>query len=242
MGAWQADLSLWQFPTSLILGVAFALIIWSLYRYHSQSTLCRQLRSSTLAITLLLLAAIALLIEGTWGTPLHRTYPFILLVVLLMTNLELVILHRLPQRNVVFLLNHAGLLLILWGALFGAPDVTEARLVVRRGERVHVAQSAQGTLVPLPFEVRLNRFTIERFDDGTPRQFCSDLQLDGTPCRIEVNSPAHHRGYTLYQESYDRTHNAYTVLLLVRNPWLWVIYLGIGLLAAGSILFIFRRQ
>ncbi|MEG2366381.1 MAG: cytochrome c biogenesis protein ResB [Alistipes sp.] len=242
MNGWLVDLSLWQFPASLILGVAFALSVWALHHHYPQSLLCRTLGGVPAALVLGLLAAVSLAVEGTWGIPLHRTYPFVGLILLLLTNLALVTLRRLPQRRAWFLLNHAGLLLVLWGALFGAPDVVEARMVVRRGEALRVAQTAQGEFVPLPFEVRLDRFTVELFDDGTPRQFRSDLRLDGTPCCVEVNTPLHHRGYTIYQESYDRAHHAYTVLLLTRDPWLWVVWLGIGLLAAGSVLFIFRRS
>ncbi|MEG1885414.1 MAG: cytochrome c biogenesis protein ResB [Alistipes sp.] len=242
MNTWQADLSLWQFPASLILGVVFALSVWALHLYHPQSRLCRLLSGIPMAVVGLVLVGLAMAVEGTWGQGIHLTYPFIVLLLLLMANLELTILRRLPQHNVGFLLNHAGLFLILWGGLFGAPDVTQARMVVPRGEAVRVAQTAQGALVPLPFEVRLDRFTIDCFDDGSPRQYRSELQIDGHACPIEVNAPAHTKGYTIYQESYDRAHNAYTVLLLVRDPWLWVVWLGMGLLAVGSCLFIFRRS
>ncbi|MEG1623227.1 MAG: cytochrome c biogenesis protein ResB [Alistipes sp.] len=242
MNEWQADISLWQFPASLILGITFMLTVWALHRYYPQSRPCRMLSSLTMAVVLLLLSAGAMVIEGTWGIGLYRTYPFIVLMLLLMTNLELVVLRHWPQRHAAFLFNHTGLLLILWGALFGAPDVMEAHMVVRRGEAVHVAQTSLGALVPLPFEVRLDRFIVESFDDGTPRQFRSELQINGHPYSTQVNTPAHFGGYTIYQESFDRAHNDYTLLLLVRDPWLWVVWLGVGLLSIGSCLFIFCKS
>lgn len=243
MNGWIADISLWCFPASLILGAAFALAVWALHHYYPQSRFCRTLAGGKTAIVLLLSTAVAMAIEGTWAIDLHRTYPFIVLVLLLAANLELVVLRHLPQRNIAFLLNHAGLFIILWGGAFGATDTTEARMIIHNGQSSHTAYTLKNEAVPLPFEVQLDRFAIEYYDDGiTPRQFRSELQIDGQTYTIEVNAPAHYGGYTIYQESYDRTQNAYTVLLLVRDPWLWVVWLGMAMLAAASLLLILGKR
>lgn len=156
------------------------------------------------------------------------------------------------------LLSHAGIALILFAALFGAPDVTRARITlyapvpeqcpvqapdatraritVPQGKAVTVARTDDGLLLPLPFEVALEQFTIDHYPDGrSPRQYTSRLRIDGKACEVSVNHPLRHGGYTIYQDSYDQQAGSFTVLQLVRDPWLPLIFVGIALLAAGAI-------
>lgn len=236
------DISLWRFPASLILAAAFAAALWAAERYYSHTQIYRVLTSLRTAVILLLVTAALCIVEGTVAAGLYHSWPFIGVVLLLTASLGLTVLHGLRmRRSAGFLLNHAGLFLILWGALFGAPDVTQARMLVRRGESCRLARTDKGQLVPLPFEIRLERFAAERYDDGSPRQFRSELLLDGQPAAVEVNAPLRHRGYTIYQDGYDTQRGAYTVLLVVRDPWLRVVWLGVALLAVGSLLILFRK-
>lgn len=238
----MADLSLWRFPASLILAAAFAAAIWAADRYYNHARLCLELRSLRTAVVLLLLTAGMCVFEGIFAAGIYRSWPFIGIVLLLAASLGLTVLHGLRmRRSAGFLLNHTGLFLILWGALFGAPDVTQARLRIQQGETARLARSDNGQLVPLPFEVRLVRFTAERYGDGSPRQFRSELLLDGEPAVVEVNAPLRHKGYSIYQEGYDTQRGSYTVLLVVRDGWLRVVWCGIALLALGSLLILFRR-
>lgn len=237
-----ADISLWRFPASLILAAAFVAALWAVERYYAHTRFYRLLTDLRTAVALLLVTAALCIAEGTVAAGLYHSWPFIGFVLLLTASLGLTVLHGLRmRRSAGFLLNHAGLFLILWGALFGAPDVTQARMQVRRGESNRLAVTDKGQLVPLPFEIRLERFAAERYDDGSPRQFRSELLLDGQPAEVEVNAPLRHRGYTLYQDGYDTQRGAYTVLLVVRDPWLRVVWLGVALLAAGSLLILFRK-
>lgn len=245
MNGWTIDLSLWQAPASWILGAAFLCGVWTLSRYAGTGRAVRWLRSVPCAVTLTGLLALACVIEGTWGWELHRTYPFAALVLLTALALGLSVFGRLRhasvRRDAVFLLHHGGLLLVLWAGFFGAPDTVRARLAVGVGQAARVAVAEGGRLVPLPFEVRLERFDVAFYPDGTtPRQFHSSLLLNGEPAQASVNAPARYRGYTFYQQGYDPEHGDYTVLLVVRDPWLWVVYAGIALLAAGSLLLLFQ--
>lgn len=243
MDGWMVDLSLWRFPASLILGAAFLLALWVLHRHEPHSRLHRLLSSPRTACALLAVLAATTAFEGIWGTPLHRTYPFVLLLLLTAANLELTVLKRLSGRDAGFLLNHTGLFILIWGSLFGAPDTTEARTIVRYGDAVRTAYTPQGESIPLPFEIRLDRFEIDYHHDGTtPAQFRSSLRLDDAPFTLSVNAPIRHRGYTVYQDGYDTERRRYTVLLLVRDPWLPVVWLGAAMLAAGSLIFIFRKR
>ncbi len=243
MDGWIVDLSLWRFPASLILGAAFLPAVWVLHRHYAHTRLHRLLSGPRTACVLIAVLAAAMAVEGIWAVPLHRTYPFAMLILAAAANLELAVLSRLSGRDAGFLLNHTGLLIILWGSLFGAPDTVEARTVVRYGETVRTAYTPQGDAIPLPFEIRLDRFGIDYHDDGiTPAQFRSALRLDGSPVEISVNAPARRRGYTIYQDGYDTARSGYTVLLLVRDPWLWVVWLGAAMLAAGSFILLFRKR
>lgn len=243
MNLFSADISLWRFPASLILGAAFLTGLWAADRYHARSWLCRTLSGPRAAVTLIVLTTAAVAVEGVWAAGLYHTWPFIALLLLLAASLGLVTLRGLRvRRSAGFILNHAGLLLIVWGALFGAPDVTRARMMIRTGGEAALARTAAGEAVPLPFAVRLDRFTLERHDDGTPSRFRSEVRFDGRPAVVEVNAPARFGGYTFYQDGCDMQHGTYTVLLVVRDPWLPVVWVGIALLAAGSVLLLFRKR
>ena len=77
-----------------------------------------------------------------------------------------------------------------------------------------------------------------------PRRFISDVTIYrkghdiGTPARLEVNRPFRAGPWTIYQHSYDNAAgklSEYTVVELVYDPWLMLVYVGIVLLAAGSV-------
>lgn len=237
-----------QFPSSALLAVALLLSVLALHRYGGSSRVVTTLRSHPAARLLLATGAVLLAIEGTWSVPIHGSAPFVFYLLLLLLSLALTLHHRVAsggvrgKAGIGFVLNHLGILIIVGAALFGAPDVSRSRMVVQRGQATHYAYSADGTVVPLPFGVTLEDFSIEYYADGhTPRQFTSHILVDGHHLTTQVNAPASYQGYTLYQHSYDRTASRYTVLQVVRDPWLPLIYLGMVLLAAGSILLLLGR-
>ena len=257
------------FPASLLLAVAFVLAAYVLHRYYPQSKLVRALGSLRCSRVLLGVGAIGLAVEGTWSVPLHDTIPAAIFALVLLLSLSLTVLdgvRRMATRPaqtttrpaIPALLSHAGIALILFAALFGAPDVTRARITlyapvpeqcpvqapdatraritVPQGKAVTIARTDEGLLLPLPFEVALEQFTIDHYPDSrSPRQYTSRLRIDGEACEVSVNHPLRHGGYTIYQDSYDQQAGSFTVLQLVRDPWLPLIFVGIALLAAGAI-------
>ena len=52
---------------------------------------------------------------------------------------------------------------------------------------------------------------------------------------IEVNKPLHYGGYDFYQSSYDQERGSYTVLSVVSDSGLWLVYVGYILLCSGVI-------
>lgn len=239
----QSLQQLLEFPSSALLAVSFLLIAVFLHRYAGNYSVVRMLGSTRTACVLLAVGTAILAVEGTWSLPLHSTPLFLVYVLLLLLSLAVTLLNGISRgAKLGFVLNHLGVFLIVWAALFGSPDVSRSKMVVEQGQSVNVAYISNGMLVPLPFEVSLQEFSIDYYDDGrSPRQFTSRLVVGGEPMEVAVNSPVTYQGYTIYQDSYDRQYGRYTVLQLVRDPWLPIIYLGMAMLAVGSVLLLFGR-
>ena len=76
-----------------------------------------------------------------------------------------------------------------------------------------------------------------------PKKFESSIEYysadneHGT-ATLEVNKPVHLAGWDVYQLSYDDDMgkwSALSVIELVKDPWLPVVYCGIALMLAGTI-------
>ena len=70
------------------------------------------------------------------------------------------------------------------------------------------------------------------------KDFISDIDVvrDGKVVaskEIEVNKPLHYGGYHFYQSSYDAENEQYTVLSVVSDTGLYLVYAGYILLLAG---------
>lgn len=232
-----------QFPSSLLLAVAILLTDFALCHYANTNRVVRALSSKLSARILLAVGAILLAIEGTWSIPLHRSYAFLIFALLLLFALTATIYNGFKRKaKPGFMLNHIGIYLIIWAALFGSPDVSRSRMIVGYGQPQKMAYSSDGKVISLPFEVTLTDFHIDYYPDSiSPRQFTSDIIVDGKTMSVSVNSPCYIQGYTLYQDSYDWEALQYTVLQVVSDPWLPVVFLGMTLLALGSVLLLFGR-
>ena len=232
-----------QFPSSLLLAVAILLTDFALCHYANTNRVVRALSSKLSARILLAVGAILLAIEGTWSIPLHRSYAFLIFALLLLFALTATIYNGFKRKaKPGFMLNHIGIYLIIWAALFGSPDVSRSRMIVGYGHPQKMAYSSDGKVISLPFEVTLTDFHIDYYSDSiSPRQFTSDIIVDGKAMSVSVNNPCSAQGYTLYQDSYDWEALQYTVLQVVSDPWLPVVFLGMTLLALGSVLLLFGR-
>lgn len=242
------DISIFAFPFNLIALLFWILGIWILHRYYSQTSWVRWLTGmpATLLVTGIIICL--LIAEGIWALQLFKTWIFILLQLVLLLLLGLVVLRRttsLKVRNVLFLLNHAGLWIALAAALFGAPDREEYKMIAPLNRPEYNVIDASGALHPLPFTVCLNKFELEYYPQSgspkVPKRFCSYLTLKHKDrirqIPVEVNAPARFKGYSIYQDGYDQSQGAessYSILLIVRDPWLPGVYAGIFMLLAGA--------
>lgn len=243
------DVSIFAFPVNLIALLFLVLGIWVLHGYYGRTRIVRTLAGMPATLTITALLITILIVEGIWALQLFKSWVFILLEFILLVILGLVILkktHPLHGRNLLFLLNHGGLWIALAAALLGAPDREEYKLIAPLGQPEYNAIDKEGSLHPLPFTVRLDRFELEYYprqgNQNVPKRFCSTVTLKSKgkemQTAIEVNHPTQIKGYSLYQDSYDHSKGAdtqYSILLVVRDPWLWLVYTGIFLLLAGAI-------
>ncbi len=97
-------------------------------------------------------------------------------------------------------------------------------------------------IVPLGFKMYLKDFVIEYYPDGQVRDYISHIMIiaDGSgrhfgPYQIEVNKPLYFGGYHFYQHSFDQERGGFTVLTVVSDNGLWLVYAGYFLLLSGVI-------
>lgn len=72
-----------------------------------------------------------------------------------------------------------------------------------------------------------------------PKVFESDLEIDGHKVTVGVNKPANVGGFALYQFGYDEDAgpaSAYSVVEIVRDPGLPIVYVGIFMMLAAAVL------
>jgi cytochrome c-type biogenesis protein CcsB len=146
---------------------------------------------------------------------------------------------RQHMRRWPILLLHASFVLILAGALLTHLTSKQGVIHLRMGETTdeyYEAATETGMRVAhLPFQLRLDNFNII-YHEGT--QAVADYEthftiVEGqqqTEARVSMNNIFSHRGYRLYQSSYDEDQRG-SVLAMNADPWgIPVTYVGYALL------------
>ena len=188
-------------------------------------------------MVLLVLAAVSTAVEGTWRLGIPRHWAFLAIVLTLLFSLGFNVLADWKRKSCCSLFSHLGLFLILLGGFLGAADRTDAQLKLFPGCEEHLAFDTEGNAVLLPFSISLDEFSIDYYEDGTsPRQYSSRLTIDGKKYGVSVNHPCRYKGFRFYQSGYDADYGRYSVLKIVRDPWLPVSLIGVLLLAAAVLL------
>ncbi len=99
-----------------------------------------------------------------------------------------------------------------------------------------------GSYANRPEALKLNETNSLVLLPAEPRKFSSELNIEtksgkNVTTTVEVNRPYHIDGWTIYQLSYNTEMGRWSnlsVLELVRDPWLPIVYLGIFLMMAGA--------
>lgn len=190
--------------------------------------------------------------DGSWLSDMLSFWPFVLSYVYMDVVLGQVVLRRLRKmlggqcsmsKDVSFLLNHLGLFLAMTTATLGNADVQRLKMVVTKGLPEWRALTTGQQVVQMPVAIELKDFIMESYDDGSPRRFASDIQVltkTGKSVRatVDVNKPVEVDGWKIYQYGYDTQRGASSqtsILELVSDPWLPLVYIGICMMLAGAV-------
>lgn len=236
------DVSIIESPVSIILGIVYLAVLTVITICYSKNKIIKWFSSIKVAVILTLLLLIIIAIEGIWGLQLYHSIYFIITAFLFLTCLGLVTFKSYKRKSKLgIMLNHTGLFIVSWAMFFGAADYVDARMIISKEENKNNACMQKGMIIPLPFNVSLSEFKVNYYDDGiTPQQFTSKLMIDGKEHSVSVNSPITYKNYKIYQSGYDVKHQLYSVVQIVYDPWLWVVWLGLGILVTGALIMIFK--
>jgi len=103
---------------------------------------------------------------------------------------------------------HLSLIIILIGGLLGSLFGYRGNMNILEGEASNVVQPfRKKDPVQLDFQVRLNKFILETYPHGMPKEYISNVTfIDGNFTKeaiLKVNQPAQYKDLTFYQASYN---------------------------------------
>ena len=188
-----------------------------------------------------------------WLSQMLAFWPFVLIWTWMMVISGLASIDHLLRfklKEIPFLLSHLGVLVAIVAATLGSADVQKLRMTVYYDNPECRALSDDDKVVEQGLTIELHQFTIDYYEDMTPRRFASDISVsteDGKHLRgtVEVNKPLKVNGWKVYQCGYDDVmggRSPYSVFMLVKDPWLPAVYFGIILMLAGALAQLFTRR
>ncbi|MCQ2344269.1 MAG: cytochrome c biogenesis protein ResB [Paludibacteraceae bacterium] len=218
-------------PISILLALVVILLTYLLRNIKIPRKLLISLMAALLVIVALM---------GTFTIPWLKI-PLVIVSIPLMIISGIAAIRDYKAHRMPAFFSHAGFALIFCTAMCGTADSEHGQLILYQGKPQNQAFAADGRIMPLPFKVTLDTFQTDYYSDGqTPKMFRSILTIDGEQVTTEVNSPAHYSGYAFFQAGYDLRHNAYSIIEVVRDPWLPLVFAGMFLLFLGSLLILAR--
>ena len=187
-------------------------------------------------------------VNGTWLNNMLSFWPFVLIYVYIAVILGQIILRRMLhftnwRRDIPFLLNHLGLFLAMTTATLGNADMQRLKMITVKGGSEWRALTSQQQVVTMPFAIELKEFIMETYDDGSPKRFASEIHIltkagKDIQTTVEVNKPVEVDGWKIYQYGYDTQMGPMSqtsILELVSDPWLPLVYTGIYMMLAGAV-------
>ena len=215
-------LHLFSFPLNLIIGVFILYAGWK----------CRRLVQDKHIVIVLVLLLIGALLEGLLPAHIHftKSWPFVIILVVFLIVWGAGLFRSFsfpgagPFRS--FSLLGAGLWLALWAGMLGTPDEYKASITLPTHQYVHTS---------LPFDIRLDTFTVRRYPTGEPMEYTAELSFKetqspvateaqspvvtevqspvatevqspvATEATLRVNHPVRYKGYRMYLLDYEQT-------------------------------------
>ena len=209
--------------------------------------------------------------DGHWIYDMLTFWPFVLIYLQMAIILGLVVLNhcrkaiailrdhsQLSTRRLLSTfnfqlsttINHLGLFIVLVAGTLGSADMQRLKMITFLDEIEWRAMDEQHQTIELPVAIELKRFIMEEYDDGSPRRFASDVRIltqtgKNFEATVEVNKPVSVDGYKIYQYGYDEhagPASQFSILELVRDPWLPAVYTGIFMMLLGAACMLFIRN
>ena len=194
-------------------------------------------------------------VGGTWLNDMLSFWPFVLIYVYIALILGVIILRRLERmfnghcsmvNDIAFLLNHVGLFVALTTATLGNADMQRVKMIATIGEPEWRALTQESTVKEMPIAIELKKFIMDTYDNGSPKRFASEIQIltktgKNIETTVDVNKPYEVDGWKIYQFGYDTQMGAQSqisILELVSDPWLPLVYTGIYMMLAGAVMLV----
>lgn len=189
-----------------------------------------------LAVAIIIIMIAATITESVKGTPfaheqIYDTWWFVVIwASLAAVSAIYIIRRRLFERKIVFCI-HASFLVILLGALLSYLTAESGTVHLRKGEQVQTMKIRDGETADLGFNLSLKDFRILYYPGTDAAQdYISELQADGNPLEVSMNSIGSYNGYRFTQSSYDDDMQGSTLSVL-HDPWgIGVTYVGYAML------------
>ena len=255
-------------PVNGIVLAGFLVMTATLFLLRKKLYICQFIATYQAAIPTMVYAVLLTIImgltrqmvDGNWLNNMLSFWPFVLIYTFIAVILGLIIIRRILsfrfsisnlKRDIPFLLNHIGLFLAMTTATLGNADMQRLKMITVVGEPEWRALTQELTVREMPLAIELKKFIMETYDDGSPKRFASEIQIltksgKNIQATVDVNKPIEVDGWKIYQYGYDTQMGAMSqtsILELVKDPWLPLVYAGIYMMLGGAVcMFILGRR
>lgn len=185
------------------------------------------------------------------GRLVYYAWWFLALQGLFAVNLAMSLADLFPwtKKRIGFVVVHASLLLIFVGSAITYFFKVEGSLAMWEGESGSIIEThdPEGRVLSghrLPFSVKLDDFVLDTYPGTTrPAGFASHVQITDLdsgrtfPAKVWMNPELNHRGYALFQSSYEQSMGREaTVLSVSKDPGQTIVFAGFITLILGMII------
>ena len=238
----QFPIVFFRFPMNIILMALWLYGVVELYRRGAKSVVARYLLSVSATVTSIFVLAVGCIVMGLQRRPATDSYLFLMAILFALTQLTMVTLRGWRNSSGVrwlFLLCHAGLLLVLAAGFWGAPDkdVMRMRVTAEPSREMLYENGSRGVV---DYTIALKDLRVEYYSNGTPSSYEADVEVADRVVTLSVNHPYRvSMGEHIYLTSVDEKGST-CIVQLVRQPWQKITLAGIVMLIAGAVLMFLR--
>ena len=241
------DFQYFAFPVNIALLLLVLGITHVAYQEKREHKAVQLMMSTSTSIFLLLLTFLAtLVIAFAPHLQFQRSWPFNLIILSLLINLQLVIMRYKGKHRQRFYLTHIGLFIFISSLSFGAPDTHRSRAIISEGQTIEQAYTFDNSIRPIGFPLTLQKFEVSYYENNVPRSFKATIKADSGLHDILVNHPwkrSWKEDIYLVSHGIDKTTNQpYCVLEFITQPWKYLVHFGLLLTALGAFMLLWGKN